>query len=105
MRGSAWDGNLHLVELTTTVQNTSSTGQQATQRQVEKLNPGATSSGLRLTTRTIDIVRPGVSVAQATRTTETRDSDGNTAAVSVDTTKSDNVHAIQVQIAPAGQPK
>jgi hypothetical protein len=103
--GSAGDGNLHLVERTTTRQNTSSTGQQATERQVERLNPGATSSGLRVTTRTIDIVRPGVSGAQATRTTETRDADGNAAAVSVDTTKSDNVRAIQVQISPAGPPK
>jgi hypothetical protein len=103
--GSAGDGSLHLVERTTTLQNTSSTGQQATERQVERLNPGATSSGLRVTTRTIDIVRPGASGAQATRTTETRDTDGNAAAISVDTTKSDNVRAIQVQIAPAGPPK
>jgi hypothetical protein len=103
--GAAGDGSLHLVERTTTHQNTSSTGQQATERQVERLNPGASSSGLRVTTRTIDIVRPGASGAQATRTTETHDADGNSVAVSVDTTKSDNVRAIQVQIAPAGPPK
>jgi len=103
--GAAGDGSLHLVERTTTRQNTSSTGQQATERQVERLNPGATSSGLQVTTRTIDIVRPGASGAQATRTTETHDADGNSGTVSVDTTKSDNVRAIQVQIAPAGPPK
>jgi hypothetical protein len=103
--GSAGDGSLHLVERTTTLQNTSSTGQQATQRQVERRNPGATSSGLRVTTQTIDIVRPGVSGGQATRTTETHDADDDSGTVSVDTTKSDNVRAIQVQIAPAGPPK
>ncbi len=103
--GSAGDGKVHLVERTTTRQNTNSNGQQATERQVEKVNPGATASGLRVTTRTIDIVRPGASGAQATRTTETRDADGNAGTVSVDTRKSDSVRAIQVQIAPAGQPK
>ena len=103
--GSARDGSLHLVERATTLQRTSSTGQQTTERQVEQPNPGATASGLRLTTQTIDIVRPGASGAQSTRTTETRDADGNTGAISVDTTKSDDVRAIQVQIAPAGQPK
>jgi hypothetical protein len=103
--GSARDGNLHLVERATTVQHSSPTGQQTTEKQVEQPNPGDSNSGLQLTTRTIDIVRPGATGAQATRTIQTRDVNGSLGVVSVDTSKSDNVQAIQVQIAPSGKPK
>ena len=99
--GSARDGSLHLVERATTAQRTSSTGQQTTERQVEQPNPGDPAAGLRVTTLTTDTVRPGPSGAQATRTIQMRDADGSFGVVSVDTTKSDNVHAIQVQIAPS----
>ena len=99
--GSARDGRLHLVERATTAQRTSSTGQQTTERQVEQPNPGDPAAGLRVTTLTTDTVRPGPSGAQATRTIQVRDADGSFGVVSVDTTKSDNVHAIQVQIAPS----
>jgi hypothetical protein len=68
---------------------------------VEQANPGDPGSGLRVTTVTIDTVRPGASGAQATRTVEARDANGNFGVVSVDTKKSDNIHAIQVQIAPS----
>jgi hypothetical protein len=106
--GSAPDGSLHLVERATTVQRTSSTGQQTTEQQVEQLNPGDPGSGLRVTTLTTDTVRPGPSGAQATRTIQARDANGSYGSlgvVSVDTTKSDNSHAIQVQIAPSEKPK
>jgi hypothetical protein len=46
-------------------------------------------------------VRPGPSGAQATRTVQVRGANGSFGVVSVDTTKSDNIHAIQVQIAPS----
>jgi hypothetical protein len=103
--GSAWDGNLHLVERATTAQRTSSTGQQTTEQQVEQPNPGDPGSGLRVTTLTTDTVRPGASGAQASRTIQVRDANGSFGVVSVDTTKSDNIHAIQVQIAPSEKPK
>jgi len=103
--GAVGDGHLQLVERAITTQQTSSTGQQVTEQQVEQANPGDPGSGLRVTTVTIDTVRPGASGAQATRTVEARDANGNFGVVSVDTKKSDNIHAIQVQIAPSEPPK
>jgi hypothetical protein len=103
--GSPRDGSLHLVERATTAQRTSSTGQQITEQQVEQTNPGDPGAGLRVTTLTTDTVRPGPSGAQGTRTIQARDANGGFGVVSVDTTKSDNVHAIQVQIAPSQKPK
>jgi hypothetical protein len=103
--GSAPDGSLHLIERATTSQQTSSSSQQATQQQVEHPDPGDPGSGLRVTTLTSDTVRPGPSGAQATRTIQARDANGSFAVVSVDTSKSDNIHAIQVQIAPSEKPK
>jgi hypothetical protein len=103
--GSARDGSLHLIERATTAQRTSSTGQQITEQQVEQPNPGDPSAGLRITTLTTDTVRPSASRAQATRTVQARDANGSFGVVSVDITKSDNVHAIQVQIAPSQKPK
>ena len=103
--GSARDGSLHLIERATTTQSTSSNGQQITEQQVEQPNPGDPSAGLRITTLTTETVRPSASGAQATRTVQIRDANGGFGIVSVDTTKSDNVHAIQVQIAPSQKPK
>ena len=103
--GSVSDGSLHLVERATTVQRTSSTGQQSTEQQVEQPNPGDPGSSLRVTILTTDTVRAGPSGAQATRTVQERDVNGDLGVVLVDTTKSDNAHAIQVQIAPSGKPK
>jgi hypothetical protein len=99
--GSAREGGLHLVERATTAQRTTSTGQQTTEKRLEQPNPGDPSSGLRVTTLTTDTVRPGPSRAQATRTIQMRDANGDFGVVSVDTTKSDNIHALQVQIAPS----
>jgi hypothetical protein len=103
--GSVGDGSLHLVMRATTAQQTSSTGQQVTQQQVEQANPGDPGSGLRVTTVTIDTVRPGASGALASRTIQARDANGSLGVISVDTTKSDNIHAIQIQIAPSEPPK
>ncbi len=102
--GSARDGSLHLVERATTAQTTSSTGQQTTARQVERADPGDPGSGLRVSIVTNDTVRPGSSGARATQTIQLRDSNGDFEVVSVDTSKSDNTHAVQVQIAPSAKP-
>ena len=103
--GSARDGSLHLVERATTAQRTTSSGQQTTVQQTEQLNPGDPGAGLRVTTLTTDAVRPGPSGAQATQTIQMRGAGGNFGVVSVNTATSDNVHAIQVQIAPSDKPK
>jgi hypothetical protein len=103
--GAAQDGSLHLVERSTTTQRTSATGQQDTGRQVEKPDPGDPGGGLRVTMFTTDSVRAAASGAQATQTIQMRDANGSFEVVSVDTSKSDNVHAIQVQIGPSEKPK
>jgi hypothetical protein len=103
--GAVADGRLHLVERDITAQRTSATGQQVTQQQVEQANPGDPGSSLQVVTVTIDTVRPGASGAQATRTIQARDANGSFPVISVDTTKSDNIHAVQVQIAPSDAPK
>ena len=103
--GAAQDGSLHLVERSTTTQRTSATGQQNTGRQVERPDPGDPGGGLRVTILTTDSVRTGGSGAQATQTIQMRDANGSLAVVSVDTSKSDNLHAIQVQIGPSEKPK
>ncbi len=103
--GSARDGSLHLVQRASTSQRTNSTGQQTTEQQVEQPNPGDPASGLQVITLTTETVRPGPSGAQATRTIQARDANGSLGVVSVDTARSDNIHAIQVQIAPSKNPK
>ena len=105
MPGAVEDGNLHLVQRAVTAQHTNASGQQVTEQQTAEPNPGDPNAGLRVTTVTVDMVRPGASGAQATRTVQTRDLNGNLGVVSFDTAKSDNIHAIQVQIAPAAAPK
>src|SRR6267378_408343 len=103
--GSAGDGSLHLVERAITVQRTSSTGQQTTEQKVERPSSGDPGSTLQVTILTTDSVRTGPSGAQATRTVQSRDVNGDLGVVFVETTKSDNIHAIQVQIAPSEKPK
>jgi hypothetical protein len=103
--GSVGDGSLHLVERATAAQPTNRTGQQITEHQVQRPIPGDPGSSLQVTIQTTDTVRPDPSGAQATRTVQARDVNGNLGVVLVDTTKSDNIHAIQVQIAPSEKPK
>src|SRR6266853_1444983 len=103
--GSTGDGSMHLVERAITAQRTSSSGQQITEQQVQQPTPGDPGSALQVTILTTDAVRPGPSGAQATRTVQERDANGNLGVVFVDTTKSDNIHAIQVQIAPPEKSK
>ena len=72
---------------------------------MEQPSPGDAASGLQVITLTTDTVHPSPSGAQATRTIQARDANGGFGVVSVDTTKSDNIHAIQVEIAPSKNPK
>lgn len=102
--GSTQDGDLHLVERTTTAQSTSSTGQQTTAKKVERPDPGDPVLGLRVSIVTNDTVRPVSSGARATQTIQLRDANGDFDVVSVDTSKSDNTHAVQVQIGPPAKP-
>ncbi len=105
VEGVVPDGGLHQVERAITVQHTAATGQQVTEQLVEKPKPGDPGAGLRVTTVTVDMVRPSGSGGQATRTVRARDLNGNLDVISFDTAKSDNIHAIQVQIGPASDPK
>jgi hypothetical protein len=103
--GTTRDGGLHLVQRATTDQRTSSTGQQTTQEQVEQTNPGDPGAGLRVTIISTSTVRPGPSEAQGTRAIQVRDANGNFGTVWVDISKSDNIHAIEVSIAPSQKAK
>jgi hypothetical protein len=103
--GSAPDGNLHLSQRVTVVKRARSDGAQASEQQLEQLNPGDPGAGLRVTTKTVDIVQPDTSGTRETRTVEVRDASGGFGVVSFDTRKSDKVHAIDVDMAPQNNPK
>jgi hypothetical protein len=53
-----------------------------------------------MTTKTLVTVQPGASGTRETSTVEARDVGGDFTVVSFDTQKSDNVHAVDVEIAP-----
>jgi hypothetical protein len=94
--GTPRDGSLHLVQRKTTVQQGGGGGQST----VEQVNPGDAGAGVRVSVVTTDGVRVGVGGAQATRTVEMRGANDSMGVVRVDTTKSDNARAVQVQIGP-----
>jgi hypothetical protein len=104
--GTAGDGSLQLVQRETTVRRNTSTGEQSTTRQIERLNPGARSDGLQVTDEAIDIVRPGGSgLAQQKRFIFTRDSNGRLGEVWIDVGKTDNPSAIKVDISTSAKPQ
>jgi len=104
--GQAGDDSLQLVQRESTVRRTTATGAQSTSRQVQQTNPGNSSDSLHVTTETIDIVRPGSSGnADQTRTILAPDSDGQLHEVWVDTGKTGNPAAIQVDTRTAAKPK
>jgi hypothetical protein len=98
--GTTQDGNLHLVERTTTSQRSSQTGEKIRQKQVEQPNPGDPNSGLRVSVLMDDRMQPVLSGEQATQTIRMRDYNGNFGVVSIDMTKSDKLPTIQVQQTP-----
>ncbi len=104
--GQAGDDALQLVQRDSTVRRSTATGAQSTSRQVQQTNPGNPSDSLRVTTETIDIVRPGSSgKTYQTQTTLAPDSDGQLHEVWVDTGKTGNPAAIQVDTRTSAKPK
>lgn len=103
--GSAPDGNSHLSQRVTVVKRAGSDGAQATEKRIEQLNPVDPGAGLQVTTKTLDTAQPGPSGTRETRTIEARDVSGSFTVVSFDTQKSDNVHAIDVDLAPQNKAK
>jgi len=101
--GTTRDGSLHLVERKTSTESSSSTGERATEQKVEQTNPGDPGSSLRVSVLVDGRMVPGPSGEQSTVTIRARDSNGNVGIVSVDTTKADRIHTIQVQQTPAGK--
>ncbi|MGB2603000.1 MAG: hypothetical protein WBC78_05365 [Candidatus Sulfotelmatobacter sp.] len=103
--GTTRDGSLHLIERKTSTESPSSTGERATEQQVEQTNPGDLGAGLRVSVLVDGRMVPGPSGEQSTVTIRARDSNGNFGIVSVDTTKSDRIPTIQIQQTPSEQPK
>ena len=102
--GSA-DGNLQLSQRVTVVKRPGSDGAQTTERRIEQRTLIDPAAGLQVTTKTLDTVQPSSSVTRETTTIEARDVSGSFTVVSFDTQKSDNVHAIDVDIAPQNKEK
>jgi hypothetical protein len=103
--GSAPEGKLPLDQRVTVIKQAGSDGAQKTERRVEQRNLVQPDSGLQVTSQTLDTVKPGSpGIGEATKI-EARDVNGNLTVVSFDTQKADNVHAIDVDIAPQNQPK
>jgi hypothetical protein len=103
--GVTRDGSLHPVEVTTTIGKTTSSGQQTSDQEVERPDPGNPGAGLRVTTITIDTVSPGSSGSHATRSVQALDANDSLGIVSVDTAQSTKSPAVRVQIAPSEKPK
>lgn len=99
--GVTRDGSLHLVERTTTARRTSATGEQVTEKKVEQPNPGDPRAGLRVSILVNDEMVPAPPGEQSTVSVRARDSNGSFGIVSVDTTRSDRIPAIQIQQTPA----
>jgi hypothetical protein len=102
--GASRDGSLRLVHRIASTENTDSTGQQTVVRQVEEPNPGEPHNGLRVTSVSSVNVRSGPSGAQGSQVVRVRNGGGEFEVFAVDTTKSDEIHAIQVQTTPSGKP-
>ncbi len=103
--GTPQDGALHLVERAISTQGVPAPGVQNNTTKIEQVNPGEPDAGLRVTVVTFDGVRTGLSGTRSTETIQQLDANGDMAVVSVDTTQSDSNHAINIEIAPSGQPK
>lgn len=103
MLGAPRDGRLHLIQRVTSTQGTDSTGQQTAVRHVQESNPGAPYAGLRVIGFSTETVHSIPSGAEATRILHVRNGGGEFEVFAVDATKSDNVHAIQVQMAPSAK--
>jgi hypothetical protein len=102
--GTTRDGSLHLVERKTSTEESSSTGERATEQKVEQTNPGDPGAGLRVSVLVDGRMVPGPSGEQSTVTIRARDVNGSFGIVSLDTTKADRIPTIPVQQTPAQKP-
>jgi hypothetical protein len=102
--GVASDGGLRLNWQVTTVQKTDSGGKTTEQQRLQP-NPNDTNGGLQVSTRTKYTVRYAASGTDETKTIQERDVNGAFQVVSVETRKSDQAPAPQVQAAPSEKPK
>jgi hypothetical protein len=102
--GVAADGGLRLNSQVTTVQNIHSGGK-TIEEQRKHPNPNDTSGSLQVSTRTKYVVRYAASGTDETKTTQERDINGAFHVASVETRKSDQAPAPQVQVAPSEKPK
>ncbi len=99
------DGTLHLIQRATLVKRIGSDGAQATEKRVEQLNLADPGTGLLVTTKTLDIVQPGAAGTRASQTVQARDVNGSFTVAFSDTQMSDNVHSVDVEIAPKKKAK
>jgi len=94
--GTTRDGNLHLVERTTTGLQTRATGERVTEKRVEQINPGDPTAGLRVSILINNETAQVPAGEQSTTTIRSRDSNGSFGIVSVDATTSDSALTIQM---------
>jgi hypothetical protein len=102
--GVAGDGSLHVKQRVTTVEKKESDNQ-ITEQQFEQPTPGNPSDGLQVTAKTKYTVHYAASGTLQKKTIQTRDASGTFNEVSVQTEKSDQVPAEQVQKPPSDKPK
>jgi len=104
-REAGQDGNLQLTQRATSVMRIGVDGAQASEKRVEQLNLADPGTGLLVTTKTLDVVQPGAAGTRATQTVQARDVNGSFTVVFYDTQTSDNVHSVNVEIAPPKKAK
>jgi len=102
--GVAPDGSLHLNWQVTTVEKTDS-GPKTTEQRAKQPNPNDPSEGLQVSRKTKYVVLYNASGTQQTKTVQERDINGTFNVVSVETQKSGQVPAEQVQTRPSEKPK
>ena len=101
------EGKLGEVSRTVSKESGSAAGEKRITEETYSVDaPGSVSDGsLHLVARAITTEHANSTGAQATRTVQAPDANGSFGIVQVDTTKSDKINAIQVQIAPSSSPK
>jgi hypothetical protein len=102
--GASRNGSLRLVHRVTSTETTDSSGQKTVVRQVEEPNPGEPHNGLRMTSVISVNIRSGPSGAQGSQRVQVRNGGGEFEVFAVETTQSDKIHAIQVQMTRSDKP-
>jgi len=98
------DGSLHLNRRITTVQKKDSAGE-TTEQQVEQPNLDEPRAGLQVSETSKNVVQYSISGTEQTKTIEVRDINGTLNLATIETQKSDQVPAGEVQTAPSGKPQ